>query len=153
MVRKIILLLIPFIFVCCASDPAPVVPAAPEPPAVVSVPVVSSPIITIDLSKPDFASIGVSYSADTWAFITGVELKNGAGETVRYTFKKPMRKVNNNGSITEICTISLQDYNIDGVVSTGASKLRAFVAVGDVTARPLADNEIFNFSAVTITMM
>ena len=146
MVRKLILLLIPLFFIGCASDPAPVVsvaPAEPEP--------VQNIIIKIDLSKPDSASIALSYSADQWAFINGVELKNGAGDVVRYTFKKPMRKVMDSGGVLEICSIVLQDYDIGGVVSAGASKLRDFVAVGDVTARPLADNEIFSFSAVEIT--
>ena len=145
MVRKLILLLIPLFFIGCASDPAPVsvAPAEPEP--------VQNIIIKIDVSKPDSASVSVSYSADQWAFINGVELKNGAGDVVRYTFKKPLRKVMSGGDILEICSIVLQDYDIGGVVSAGASKLRDFVAVGDVTARPLADNKIFNFSAVEIT--
>ena len=51
-------------------------------------------------------------------------------------------------AVLEICSIVLQDYDIGGVVSAGASKLRDFVAVGDITARPLADNEIFNFMPV-----
>ena len=145
MVRKLILLLIPLFFIGCASDPAPVsvAPAEPEP--------VQNIIIKIDLSKPDSASIALSYSADQWAFINGVELKNGAGDIVRYTFKKPMRKVMDSGAILEICSIVLQDYDIGGVVSAGASKLRDFVAVGDITARPLADNEIFNYMPVDIT--
>lgn len=149
MVRKILFILIPLFFIGCASDPAPVVPAEPAAPAVEPV-VVQNPKISIDLSKPDSASVSLSYSADSWAFITGVELKNGAGDIVRYTFKKPLRKVMDSGAILEICSIVLQDYDIGGVVSAGASKLRDFVAVGDVTARPLADNEIFNFMPVDI---
>ena len=150
MVRKLILLLIPLFFIGCASDPAPVVSVVPAEPAAVPV-VVQNPKISIDLSKPDSASVSVSYSANQWAFINGVELKNGAGDVVRYTFKKPMRKVMDSGAVLEICSIVLQDYDIGGVVSAGASKLRDFVAVGDVTARPLADNEIFNYMLVDIT--
>ena len=149
MVRKLILLLIPLFFIGCASDPAPVVPAEPAAPAVEPV-VVQNPKISIDLSKPDSASIALSYSADQWAFINGVELKNGAGDVVRYTFKKPFRKVMDSGAVLEICSIVLQDYDIGGVVSAGASKLRDFVAVGDVTARPLADNKNFGFMQVII---
>lgn len=149
MVRKLILLLIPLFFIGCASDPAPVVSVVPAEPAAVPA-VVQNPKISIDLSKPDSASVSVSYSADQWAFINGVELKNGAGDVVRYTFKKPLRKVMDSGAVLEICSIVLQDYDIGGVVSAGASKLRDFVAVGDVTARPLADNEYFDFAPVVI---
>ena len=77
-------------------------------------------------------------------------MKNGTGDVVRYTFKKPMRKVMDSGAVLEICSIVLQDYDIGGVVSAGASKLRDFVAVGDVTARPLADKKFFGFMQVII---
>lgn len=151
MVRKLFLLLIPFIFIACASDPAPVVTAAPEPPVVVPEPVVvANPKISIDLSKPDSAIVSVSYSADFWAFITGVELKNCAGDTVRYTFKKPFHEVMDNGSCLEICNIFLKDSVGEYYVNTSATKLRGFVAVGDITARPIADNKIFNFYQVVI---
>lgn len=148
MVRKLILLLIPLFFIGCASVPAPV-SVVPAEPAAVPV-VVQNPKISIDLSKPDSASIALSYTADQWAFINGVELKNGAGDVVRYTFKKPLHKVMDSGAVLEICSIVLQDYDIGGVVSAGASKLRDFVAVGDVTARPLADKEFFDFAPVII---
>ena len=144
--KKLFLILICAALVGCASKPAELAEVAP----VVSEPVVTNLKIIIEFSAPDMASVTVSYSADNWAFINGVELQNGAGDKMRYTFKTPYRKVMSNGSILEICTITLQNYVIDGIASTGASKLRDFVAVGDVTARPLADNEFFNFSAVVI---
>ena len=154
MVRKIFFFLIPFIFVCCASDPAPV-----ETPAAELAPFLPRPEpveterlkISIEYLKPTTASISVSYSAENWAFIYGVELKNGAGDTVRYTFKNPRRSVRNDASIFENCVIILQDIVDDYSNFTAATKLRNFLAVGDVTARPLADNKIFSFSAVEIT--
>lgn len=150
MVRKYILfLLIPFLFIACASDPAPVVSSAPAAPvvkpAVVEVP---NPKISIDKSKPDMISISVSYTADAWAFITGIELKNGAGEIKKYTFKKPYHKVLENGRIMEICTYTCQNLDIPPVVHYYADELREFLAVGDITARPIADNEHFSFMPV-----
>lgn len=152
MVRKLIYLFIPLFLLCCplfilccASVEAP----EPSAPAVEPVKIVN-PEIKIDFTKPEMASVSVYYRADNWAFIDGVELKNGAGETRRYTFKKPRRTVWDNGTISEFGVVVLQDWDIDGVVSTAATKLRDFVAVGDVSARPLADIKYFDFSPVEI---
>ena len=143
MVRKLFFILIPFIFICCASDNPPAVPAEPSLRPFTSAPVVEqNPKVVIDLTAQDSVAITVSYSAEWWAFINGVVLKNGAGEEKRYTFKKPNRSVRSDASIFEACVYICRDNYAD--------ELREFVAVGDVTARPLADNKYFDFAPVVI---
>jgi hypothetical protein len=147
MVRKLILLLIPFIFIACASDPAPAVTPEPElRPFLPRPEVEQNPKIEIDLTKHDSASITVVYSADTWAFINAVILKNSAGEEKTYRFKKPSRSVRADASILEICVYTSLNYDD----LKYADDLRQFVAVGDVTARPLADDAYFDFMPVKI---
>lgn len=148
MVRKLVFLLIPLFFIGCVSDPAPV-SVEPSVPDVEPV-VIQNPSIRIDVSEPDIASITVSYSADYWAFINGVILKNGAGEEKRYTFKNPRRTVRPDASIYEVCIYISQNTDIPPIVHYYADELRAFVAVGDITARPLADNKTFSFMPVDI---
>lgn len=130
-----ILICLLFALVSCASD---------------NVEPVYDPVkIEIDLSKPDAAMISATYSGSLWAFITGVELRNEAGETRRYEFIKPIRHVTNNG-VFEHGSKYLEDYQIGDTVVRGASRLREFIGSGSVEARALADNEIFSFAPIKI---
>ena len=135
--KKYAFILICFLFalVSCASD---------------NVEPVYEPLkIEIDLSNPDAAMISATYSGSLWAFITGVELRNEAGETRRYEFKKPTRHVNKNG-VFEHGSIYLENYQIGDTVVRGAARLREFIGSGSVEARALADNEIFTFKPINI---
>jgi hypothetical protein len=135
--KKYAFLLLCFLFalVSCASD---------------NVEPVYEPVkIEIDLSKPDAAMISATYSGSLWAFITGIELRNEAGETRRYEFLKPIRHVTNNG-VFEHGSKYLEDYQIGDTVVRGAARLREFIGSGSVEARALADNEIFTFKPINI---
>ena len=136
MVRKIFFILIPFFFFACASKPAP------DP--------VINPEIKIDLSKQDMASISLIYTAENWAFINAVELKNAAGEIKKYTFKDVRRDVFKRGVIFEGAVISLFNADDPYIKITDADKLRAFIGGGEITARPLADRRTFAFGPVDV---
>jgi hypothetical protein len=134
-VRKIFLILISFLFLSCASKPV-----------LDDV----NPQITITFNSVDSASISVLYTADKWAFINGVELKNAAGDVKKYMFKDVRRQVSKGGAIFEGAVITLFNSDDPYIKITDVEKLRAFIGGGAVTARPLADRRTFAFGAVDI---
>lgn len=147
MVRKLVFILIPLLLISCASKTTPAVSAEPELRPFLSLPEEEpNPKVVIDLTQQDSVAITVSYSADQWAFINAVVLRNGAGEEKRYTFKKTSHTVMSDASIIETCVYISRNSDIENY----ADKLREFLAVGDVTARPLADNKYFEFAPVQI---
>lgn len=154
MVRKIFLILIPFIFLGCQSKPTRESYLPPPPIAVIPEykpdPSKLNPKIIIDTADPDNILISVSYSADSWAFINGVEIKNGAGDIKKYSFKSPRHTVLDSGAVMEICVYTCQNLDIPPVVHYYADEIREFLAVGDITARPLADKKSFGFMQVII---
>lgn len=138
MVRKLfIIFLIPFIFISCASKPA--VDNKPN------------PYIEITFDGNDTATIFLTYSGSSWAFINGVELKNAAGELRRYDFKKVDRNAMRRG-IWEGAVYTTFNYKADGFSKAlpYVDDLRAFIGGADVTARPLAERNIFYFVPVNI---
>ena len=151
MVRKYILfLLIPFFFFGCKSKPLThyyptkiaVIPenTAPDPRML-------NPHIVVNLSDPDCATITVGYSAQNWAFINAIELKNADGEILKYSVSCS-RKVGDRGWISEVGSVILMDWDLGGEYTKQNTRLREFLAVGDITARPIADNEHFSFMPV-----
>lgn len=106
-----------------------------------------NPRISVKLSDPDCVIITMGYSAQNWAFINAIELKNADGEILKYSVSCS-RKVGDRGWISEVGSVILMDWDLGGEYTKQNTRLREFLAVGNITARPIADNEHFSFMPV-----
>lgn len=108
-----------------------------------------NPHIVVNLSDPDCATITVGYSAQNWAFINAIELKNADGEILKYSVSCS-RKVGDRGWISEVGSVILMDWDLGGEYTKQNTRLREFMAVGGVTGRPVADESRFGFMMIEI---
>lgn len=111
---------------------------------------VNSVSISIDFENNDIAIISATYSGNVWVFFEGVELRNEAGKTREYKFKKPARYVQDSGKVFENGSLALNDYTIGDYTIRGLSNLREFIGEGEVTGRLMCD-KYFEFQPVKIS--